>query len=102
MKIYRLNFQSPKKIFILRLLFTFKLIILFVYSKFITLNVRNENEMQNKKEKILLKYYNFKQLKIIINHLLFHFLTGSYPISLMYFSLNKELIKLPAYIFEFH
>ena len=44
----------------------------------------------------------FSQLKIIIKHLLFHFLTGSYPISLMYFSLNKELIKLPAYIFELH
>jgi len=95
-KIYKLKLKNPSKIFFLRLIFIIKFLI-----NMIQLHKKKQLE---KKENILINgKKNFEWLfpgKIsnTVNKIFFHFITGTYSIGLVYYSVCKEILSLPFYI----
>lgn len=98
MKIYRLSFKNPKKVFLLRLSFVLKFISMIIFS--VLYKFKEKYDLQIIKNTNLKDYFKFYRLKFILPTFFFNFLAGSYPIGMMYFSITKEIIKLPFYLFE--
>ena len=98
-KIYRINLKHPRKIFLLRLLFVIQVIIC---------SIKFQIEKRKYKKKILkseninfFKWLFFRRISKTITKILFHFLSGTYSIGLIYYSLSKEILSLPFFISGF-
>ena len=100
-KIYRINLNHSRKIFLLRLFFVAQIIICWVQfqikkeknrSSFININ--------NKNFRFFIQPF-FKRMIYTIPKILFHFLSGTYSIGLIYYSLSKEILSLPFFIYGF-
>ena len=97
MKIYRLSFKNPKKVFLLRLSFVLKIFSMILFS--VLFDFKKKEDLYQIKNTDFRDYFRFNKLKFILTTFFFNFLAGSYPINMMYFSLTREIIKIPFYLF---
>jgi hypothetical protein len=95
-KIYKLNLKNPKKIFFLRIFFFLKFMINMIKALKKTKLEKKECILINSK-KIFECFFPGK-ISNTINKIFFHFITGTYSIGLVYYSLCKEILLLPFYI----
>lgn len=97
-KTSKLNFKSRKKILFLRSCLLFKCIFNFFYSRYCGTNKRQCQYLVKKNDSFFLRDFYGKQFKFFFINFIFHFLAGSYPIGMIYFSFMKGIIKLPFFI----
>lgn len=97
-KISKLNFNSRKKVLILRSCLFFKYIITFFYFRYERTKEMRRDYFAKKIEYSFSVRLNAQKFKFFVLNLIFHFLAGSYPIGMIYFSFMKKVIKLPFFI----
>lgn len=100
-KVYRINLKQPRKIFLLRLFFVIQIIINSIKFKIKKRKHRNGNSLLNSEDFNFSKWLFSKRISTTLTKILFHFLSGTYSISLIYYSLSKKILSLPFFIFGF-
>ena len=97
LRIYKQDFSKQKKIFLLRLCMILRFFIRYFYFQ---LNKKKQNGktllFEGRYDFLEANY--FKQFKQFFYKFLFHFISGTYPIGIIYFSLTREIIGLPFFI----
>merc|ERR1712216_518088 len=98
---YRINLKHPRKIFLLRLFFVIQIIINLIKSKIKKRKHRNGNSILNSEDFNFSKWLFSKRISNTLTKILFHFLSGTYSLGLIYYSLSKEILSLPFFISGF-